>query len=113
MGFELHVNPAGIEQLMDGPVKAHMDDLAAKVLQAAVDGAPVDTGQMAASLGVETKLEGAGTAAKVVVKIGVRADADARSGDASTNQYVAIINEFGDTNVPASHFMSQAMGAAR
>lgn len=109
---ETHVNPAGIEQLLKGGVAKHVGERAARVQAAMAAAAPRDTGQLAESLGHDVTVEGSGTGAKVVARIGVVAEKNGRAGGGITNQDLAVLKEFGDGRGPATHFASQSVAAA-
>ncbi len=110
--FQLTVDQAGVDHLMatDGPIAKWVMDLGRPVLQAAQDGAPRATGQMADSLGLVIVKTGFALEAWV----GVRTDRNQRTDGSALNSEVALAQEFGTRRgVPATHFLSSALNAAR
>jgi len=108
-GIQITEHADGIAAIMTGPVAEFVKALTEKVLQAAVDGAPTDTGELAASLGMELVV----TKGKIEGLVGVRAGANERQVGDATNIEVLRFEEYGDGNSPATHFMSQALHAGR
>lgn len=107
-GVELTIHP-GFQAVIDEGATKLVTDRTQAVLDAAVAGAPVDTGELAASLGMEVKNDGG----VIVGLVGVREGADARSVGDATNTEVMRYEEHGDGHSPATHFMSDALSQAR